>query len=140
MEMESMSGAIHLKQANDHTGIVYFKEGKLAGCSEYLYQDEDAIIWQQSQFVKTPSLLKNFARPRKVPGQDMNFQLVVHSFHQAKQLVFHALCFSVAKQLSLMRDGYHQFWGWNLRRTMLHNTLHKVIPNFKSPTYTLYVV
>ncbi|HXR65105.1 MAG TPA: DUF4388 domain-containing protein, partial [Ktedonobacteraceae bacterium] len=34
MEMESMSGAIHLKQANDRIGIVYFKEGKLAGCSE----------------------------------------------------------------------------------------------------------
>lgn len=34
MEMETMSGAIHLRQANDHIGIVYFKEGKLAGCSE----------------------------------------------------------------------------------------------------------
>ena len=34
MEMESMSGAIHLKQANNRIGIVYFKEGKMAGCSE----------------------------------------------------------------------------------------------------------
>lgn len=34
MEMESMSGAIHLTQAGDRIGIVYFKEGKLAGCSE----------------------------------------------------------------------------------------------------------
>jgi len=34
MEMESMSGAIHLKQTADRTGVVYFKEGKLAGCSE----------------------------------------------------------------------------------------------------------
>ena len=34
MEMESMSGAIHLKQASDRIGIVYFKEGKLASCSE----------------------------------------------------------------------------------------------------------
>lgn len=34
MEMESMSGAIHLKQANERTGIVYFKDGKMAGCSE----------------------------------------------------------------------------------------------------------
>ncbi|MGH2509525.1 MAG: DUF4388 domain-containing protein, partial [Ktedonobacteraceae bacterium] len=34
MEMENMSGAIHLKQASDRIGIVYFKEGKLAGCSE----------------------------------------------------------------------------------------------------------
>ncbi len=34
MEMESMSGAIHLKQASDRIGIVYFKEGKLAACSE----------------------------------------------------------------------------------------------------------
>ena len=34
MEMGSMSGAIHLRQATDRLGIVYFKEGKLAGCSE----------------------------------------------------------------------------------------------------------
>jgi len=34
MEMENMSGAIHLKQADDHIGIVYFKDGKLAACSE----------------------------------------------------------------------------------------------------------
>lgn len=34
MEMENMSGALHLKQASDRIGIVYFKEGKLAGCSE----------------------------------------------------------------------------------------------------------
>lgn len=40
MEMENMSGAIHLKQASDRVGIVYFKEGKLAGCSEL---DEGAL-------------------------------------------------------------------------------------------------
>ena len=34
MEMESMSGAIHLKQEHNRIAIVYFKEGKLAGCSE----------------------------------------------------------------------------------------------------------
>src|SRR5260370_1879492 len=34
MELGSMTGAIHLKQAMGPIGIVYFKNGKLAGCSE----------------------------------------------------------------------------------------------------------
>src|SRR5258708_27198086 len=34
MELGSMTGAIHLKQAMGRVGIVYFKNGKLAGCSE----------------------------------------------------------------------------------------------------------
>jgi hypothetical protein len=34
MEMENMSGALHLQQTDDRTAIIYFKEGKMAGCSE----------------------------------------------------------------------------------------------------------
>src|SRR5579864_2734282 len=35
MEFGSMTGAIHLRQlANGRIGIVYFKDGKLANCSE----------------------------------------------------------------------------------------------------------
>jgi uncharacterized protein DUF4388 len=34
MELGSMTGAIHLKQATGRIGIVYFKDGKIAGCSE----------------------------------------------------------------------------------------------------------
>ena len=34
MELGSMTGAIHLKQATGRIGIVYFKDGKIASCSE----------------------------------------------------------------------------------------------------------
>src|SRR5437763_16023813 len=34
MELGSMTGAIHLKQATGRIGIVYFNAGKIAGCSE----------------------------------------------------------------------------------------------------------
>ncbi len=34
MELGSMTGAIHLKQATGRIGIVYFKNGKIASCSE----------------------------------------------------------------------------------------------------------
>jgi len=34
MELGAMTGAIHLKQAAGRIGIVYFKAGKIAGCSE----------------------------------------------------------------------------------------------------------
>src|SRR5205809_6665470 len=40
MELGSMTGAIHLKQATGRIGIVYFKAGKIAGCSEL---DSDAL-------------------------------------------------------------------------------------------------
>ena len=33
MELGGMTGALHLKQANGHMGIIYFNEGKLANCS-----------------------------------------------------------------------------------------------------------
>jgi len=34
MELGAMTGAIHLKQATGRIGIVYFKDGKIASCSE----------------------------------------------------------------------------------------------------------
>ena len=34
MELGSMTGAIHLKQVTGRIGIVYFKDGKIASCSE----------------------------------------------------------------------------------------------------------
>src|SRR5713226_521320 len=35
VELGVMTGALHLKQGNGHTGILYFNEGKLANCSEF---------------------------------------------------------------------------------------------------------
>lgn len=63
MEMESMSGAIHLKQANDRIGIVYFKEGKMAGCSEL---DAGALtlgdVLQQLGMAASPHIETAFQR------------------------------------------------------------------------------
>src|SRR5216683_8336050 len=78
MEMENMSGAIHLKQANNRIGIVYFKDGKMAGCSEL---DAGALtlgdVLQQLGMATSPQVEYAFSRQLQDPfGKRIGERLV----------------------------------------------------------------
>jgi uncharacterized protein DUF4388 len=78
MELGAMTGAIHLKQATGRIGIVYFKDGKLAGCSEL---DAGALtlgdVLQQLGMATSPQVDYAFSRQLQDPfGKRIGERLV----------------------------------------------------------------
>src|SRR5216683_4898594 len=78
MELGAMTGAIHLKQATGRIGIVYFKDGKLAGCSEL---DAGALtlgdVLQQLGMATSPQVEYAFSRQLQDPfGKRIGERLV----------------------------------------------------------------
>lgn len=113
MEMESMSGAIHLKQANDRIGIVYFKEGKLAGCSEL---DSGALtlgdVLQQLGMASAPQIEAAFQRQLqdafgKRIGERLIEMRVINENQLREALRMKALW--TIRDIGLWKDGSYEF-------------------------------
>jgi hypothetical protein len=113
MEMESMSGAIHLKQANDRIGIVYFKEGKMASCSEL---DSGALtlgdVLQQLGMAAAPHIEAAFQRQLqdafgKRIGERLIEMRVIHEAQLREALRTKALW--TIRELGLWKDGNYEF-------------------------------
>lgn len=113
MEMESMSGAIHLKQANDRIGIVYFKEGKMAGCSEL---DAGALtlgdVLQQLGMAASPQIEAAFQRQLqdafgKRIGERLIEMRVINEAQLREALRTKALW--TIRDIGLWKDGSYEF-------------------------------
>jgi hypothetical protein len=113
MEMESMSGAIHLKQANDRIGIVYFKEGKMAGCSEL---DAGALtlgdVLQQLGMASAPQIEAAFQRQLqdafgKRIGERLIEMRVITDAQLREALRTKALW--TIRDIGLWKDGSYEF-------------------------------
>lgn len=113
MEMESMSGAIHLKQANDRIGIVYFKEGKMAGCSEL---DAGALtlgdVLQQLGMASAPQIEAAFQRQLqdafgKRIGERLIEMRVINESQLREALRTKALW--TIRDIGLWKDGSYEF-------------------------------
>src|SRR5258708_36972337 len=113
MEMESMSGAIHLKQANDRIGIVYFKEGKMAGCSE---RDAGALtlgdVLQQLGMAIAPQIEAAFQRQLqdafgKRIGERLIEMRVINDAQLRESLRTKALW--TIRDIGLWKDGNYEF-------------------------------
>ena len=113
MEMESMSGAIHLKQANDRIGIVYFKAGKMAGCSEL---DSGALtlgdVLQQLGMASAPQIEAAFQRQLqdafgKRIGERLIEMRVINDAQLREALRTKALW--TIRDIGLWKDGNYEF-------------------------------
>jgi hypothetical protein len=113
MEMENMNGALHLKQANDRIGIVYFKEGKLAGCSEL---DTGALtlgdVLQQLNMAAAPQIDAAFQRQRqdafgKRIGERLIEMRVINEGQLREALRTKALW--TIRDIGLWKDGSYEF-------------------------------
>lgn len=113
LEMENMSGAIHLKQANDRIGIVYFKDGKMAGCSEL---DAGALtlgdVLQQLGMAAAPQIEAAFQRQLqdafgKRIGERLIEMRVIHEAQLREALRMKALW--TIRDLGLWKDGSYEF-------------------------------
>lgn len=113
MEMESMSGAIHLKQANDHIGIVYFKEGKMAACSEL---DAGALtlgdVLQQLGMANAPHIEAAFRRQlQDAFGKRIGERLIemrVISESQLREALRTKALWTI-RDIGLWKDGSYEF-------------------------------
>lgn len=113
MEMESMSGAIHLKQANDRIGIVYFKEGKMAGCSEL---DAGALtlgdVLQQLGMASAPQIEAAFQRQlQDAFGKRIGERLIemrVISDAQLREALRTKALWTI-RDIGLWKDGSYEF-------------------------------
>lgn len=113
MEMETMSGAIHLKQANDHIGIVYFKEGKLAGCSEL---DAGALtlgdVFQQLGMATAPQIEAAFQRQlQDAFGKRIGERLIEMRVLQEAQLheALRTKALWTIRDIGLWKEGSYEF-------------------------------
>jgi hypothetical protein len=113
MEMENMSGALHLKQANDRIGIVYFKEGKMAGCSEL---DTSALtlgdVLQQLGMATGPQIEAAFQRQRqdafgKRIGERLIEMRVINEGQLQEALRTKALW--TIRDIGLWKEGSYEF-------------------------------
>lgn len=113
MEMGTMSGAIHLRQANDRIGIVYFKEGKLAGCSEL---DTGALtlgdVLQQLGMAAAAQIEAAFQRQLqdafgKRIGERLIEMQVINEAQLREALRIKSLW--TMRELSLWKDGTYEF-------------------------------
>ena len=113
MEMESMSGAIHLKQANDRIGIVYFKEGKMAGCSEL---DAGALtlgdVLQQLGMASAPQIEAAFQRQlQDAFGKRIGERLIEMRVITDSQLreALRTKALWTIRDIGLWKDGSYEF-------------------------------
>jgi len=113
MEMESMSGVIHLKQANDRIGIVYFKEGKMAGCSEL---DAGALtlgdVLQQLGMASAPQIEAAFQRQlQDAFGKRIGERLIEMRVITEAQLreALRTKALWTIRDIGLWKDGSYEF-------------------------------
>ncbi|HEY0756174.1 MAG TPA: DUF4388 domain-containing protein [Ktedonobacteraceae bacterium] len=113
MEMETMSGAIHLKQANDRIGIVYFKEGKMAGCSEL---DVGALtlgdVLQQLGMASAPQIEAAFQRQlQDAFGKRIGERLIEMRVINETQLreALRTKTLWTIRDIGLWKDGSYEF-------------------------------
>jgi hypothetical protein len=113
MEMENMSGAIHLRQTNDRVGIVYFKEGKLAGCSEL---DVGALtlgdVFQQMGMATAPQIEAAFQRQlQDAFGKRIGERLIEMRVINENQLreALRTKALWIIRDMGLWKDGTYDF-------------------------------
>ncbi len=113
MEMENMSGALHLRQASDRIGIVYVKDGKMAGCSEL---DSGALtlgdVLQQLGMAGAPEIEAAFQRQLqdafgKRIGERLIEMRVINEGQLRESLRTKALW--TIRDIGLWKDGSYEF-------------------------------
>ena len=114
MDFGGMTGAIHLKQqSTERIGIVYFHEGKLAGCSEL---DPGALtlgdILQQLGMAHSQHIERAFSMQMQDPfgkriGERLIEMGVISNEHLREALRTKALW--TARELALWREGTYEF-------------------------------
>jgi hypothetical protein len=113
MELGAMTGAIHLKQETGRIGIVYFKDGKLAGCSEL---DAGALtlgdVLQQLGMATSPQVEYAFSRQLQDPfGKRIGERLVemgVITNDQLKEALRKKALWTM-RELALWKEGNYEF-------------------------------
>ena len=113
MELGAMTGAIHLKQTTGRIGIVYFKDGKLAGCSEL---DAGALtlgdVLQQLGMATSPQVEYAFSRQLQDPfGKRIGERLVemgVITNDQLKEALRKKALWTM-RELALWKEGAYEF-------------------------------
>src|SRR5438105_1843001 len=113
MEFGSMTGAIHLKQATGRIGIVYFKDGKLASCSEL---DAGALtlgdVIQQLGIATHQQLERAFSQQlQDAFGKRIGERLVAMRVITEKQLkeALRTKALWTARELALWQEGTYEF-------------------------------
>ena len=114
MDFGGMTGAIHLKQqSTERIGIVYFKEGKLAGCSEL---DPGALtlgdILQQLGMAHSQHIARAFSMQMQDPfgkriGERLIEMGVISDIQLREALRTKALW--TARELALWKEGTYEF-------------------------------
>jgi hypothetical protein len=113
MELGGMTGAIHLKQATGRIGIVYFQDGKLAGCSEL---DAGALtlgdVLQQLAMATSPQIEQAFSQQLQDPfGKRIGERLIEMRVITEKQLreALRTKALWTARELALWKEGSYEF-------------------------------
>ena len=114
MDFGGMTGAIHLKQqSTERIGIVYFHDGKLAGCSEL---DPGALtlgdILQQLGMAHSQHIARAFSMQMQDPfgkriGERLIEMGVISNEHLREALRTKALW--TARELALWKEGTYEF-------------------------------
>jgi hypothetical protein len=114
MEFGAMTGAIYLKQqATERVGIVYFKEGKLASCSEL---DPGALtlgdVLQQLGMATREDIDKAFAMQVQDPFSKRIGERLIEMgviTHQQLREALRAKALWTARELALWNEGTYEF-------------------------------
>ncbi len=114
MEFGSMTGAIHLKQqSTERIGIVYFKDGKLASCSEL---DPGALtlgdILQQLGMANKQQIDQAFSMQMQDPfGKRLGERLIEMGVIGEPQLreALRTKALWTARELGLWKEGTYEF-------------------------------
>lgn len=114
MDFGGMTGAIHLKQqSTERIGIVYFHEGKLAGCSEL---DPGALtlgdILQQLGMAHSQHIERAFSMQMQDPfGKRIGERLIEMGVISNEQLreALRTKALWTARELALWREGTYEF-------------------------------
>jgi Domain of unknown function (DUF4388) len=114
MDFGGMTGAIHLKQqSSERIGIVYFSEGKLAGCSEL---DPGALtlgdILQQLGMAHSQHIARAFSMQMQDPfGKRIGERLIEMGVITNEQLreALRTKALWTARELALWRKGTYEF-------------------------------
>ena len=114
MDFGGMTGAIHLKQqSSERIGIVYFNEGKLAGCSEL---DPGALtlgdILQQLGMAHSQHIARAFSMQMQDPfGKRIGERLIDIGVITNEQLrdALRTKALWTARELALWREGTYEF-------------------------------
>lgn len=113
MELGGMTGALHLKQASGHMGIIYFNEGKMANSSEF---DPGALtlgdVLQQLGMTTYQHIEEAFSQQLQDPfGKRIGERLIASGAISDKQLrdALRTKALWTIRELSLWKDGAYDF-------------------------------